>query len=68
MAAKQPPEGAICARYQALKRIGQPEDVVDVVVFLASDGARWINGMMIDADAEPRALRQRRPRVPNPSK
>jgi NAD(P)-dependent dehydrogenase (short-subunit alcohol dehydrogenase family) len=40
MAAKQPREGAICARYQALKRIGQPEDVVDVVVFLASDGAR----------------------------
>jgi hypothetical protein len=32
MAAKQPREGAICARYQALKRIGQPEDVVDVVV------------------------------------
>jgi NAD(P)-dependent dehydrogenase (short-subunit alcohol dehydrogenase family) len=28
----------------ALKRIGQPEDVADVVAFLASDGARWITG------------------------
>src|ERR1700747_3367039 len=29
---------------QALKRIGKPEDVADVVVFLASDAARWITG------------------------
>src|SRR5882762_8422483 len=27
---------------QALKRIGKPEDVADVVAFLASDDARWI--------------------------
>lgn len=27
---------------QALKRIGRPEDVADVVTFLASDAARWI--------------------------
>jgi len=26
---------------QALKRIGKPEDIADVVAFLASDGARW---------------------------
>src|SRR5438309_10033941 len=29
---------------QALKRIGKPEDVADVVAFLASDAARWITG------------------------
>jgi len=29
---------------QALKRIGKPEDVADVVAFLASDKARWITG------------------------
>jgi 3-oxoacyl-[acyl-carrier protein] reductase len=29
---------------QALKRIGKPEDVADVVAFLVSDGARWITG------------------------
>ncbi len=35
---------------QALKRIGKPEDVADVVVFLASDGARWITGASIPVD------------------
>src|ERR1700686_1217659 len=35
---------------QALKRIGQPEDVADVVGFLASDGARWITGASIPVD------------------
>src|ERR1700733_9817488 len=32
---------------QALKRIGKPEDVADVVAFVASDGARWITGARI---------------------
>ena len=32
---------------QALKRIGKPEDVADVIVFLASDKARWITGASI---------------------
>jgi 3-oxoacyl-[acyl-carrier protein] reductase len=35
---------------QALKRIGQPEDVADVVAFLASDKARWITGASIPVD------------------
>ena len=35
---------------QALKRIGQPSDVADVVVFLASDKARWITGASIPVD------------------
>ena len=35
---------------QALKRIGKPEDVADVVAFLASDGARWITGASIRVD------------------
>ena len=35
---------------QALKRIGKPEDVADVVAFVASDGARWITGANIPAD------------------
>jgi 3-oxoacyl-[acyl-carrier protein] reductase len=35
---------------QALKRIGRPEDVADVVAFLASDGARWITGASIPVD------------------
>jgi len=35
---------------QALKRIGKPEDVADVVAFLASDAARWIMGASIPVD------------------
>jgi 3-oxoacyl-[acyl-carrier protein] reductase len=37
-------------KMQALKRIGQPEDVADVVAFLASDAARWITGASIPVD------------------
>jgi NAD(P)-dependent dehydrogenase (short-subunit alcohol dehydrogenase family) len=35
---------------QALKRIGKPEDVADVVAFLASNSARWITGASIPVD------------------
>jgi 3-oxoacyl-[acyl-carrier protein] reductase len=35
---------------QALKRIGKPDDVADVIVFLASDAARWITGASIPVD------------------
>jgi 3-oxoacyl-[acyl-carrier protein] reductase len=35
---------------QALKRLGKPEDVADVVVFVASDAARWITGASIPVD------------------
>jgi NAD(P)-dependent dehydrogenase (short-subunit alcohol dehydrogenase family) len=35
---------------QALRRIGKPEDVADVVAFLASDKACWITGASIPVD------------------
>ena len=35
---------------QALKRLGTPEDVADVVAFIASDAARWITGASIPVD------------------
>src|ERR1700751_2777128 len=35
---------------QVLKRIGKPEDVADVVAFLASAAARWITGASIPVD------------------
>lgn len=35
---------------QALKRIGQPSDVADLIVFLCSENARWITGAIIPVD------------------
>jgi 3-oxoacyl-[acyl-carrier protein] reductase len=35
---------------QALKRIGQPSDVADVITFLCSENARWITGASIPVD------------------
>jgi 3-oxoacyl-[acyl-carrier protein] reductase len=30
-----------------LRRIGQPEDIAEVILFLASDAARWVTGQVI---------------------
>lgn len=37
------------SRISAFKRIGEPKEVADVVVFLATGEARWITGAFIDA-------------------
>ena len=34
-------------------RIGQPEDVADVIVFLASEQARWLTGQLNRLPARP---------------
>lgn len=38
------------AAYIPLKRIGEPDDIADVVVFLASQGARYLTGQVITVD------------------
>lgn len=37
------------ARRTPLQRIGQPEDIAAVIVFLASAQARWLTGQIVDA-------------------
>ncbi|WP_455753513.1 SDR family oxidoreductase [Streptomyces lavendulae] len=37
------------ASLSAFNRVGEPEDVADVVAFLATDEARWITGSFVDA-------------------
>ncbi|MCO5988018.1 glucose 1-dehydrogenase [Actinoallomurus spadix] len=44
-----PEAEAHAASLAALGRVGQPEDIADVVAFLASDDARWVTGRVIDA-------------------
>jgi 3-oxoacyl-[acyl-carrier protein] reductase len=36
--------------WTALRRLGQPDDIADVVAFLASDDARWLTGLTIPAN------------------
>ena len=40
----------VALEMQALKRIVKPEDIADIVAFVASDGARWITGASIPVD------------------
>ena len=45
------PEGVVAYRAKApLGRIGQPEDVADACLFLASAAARWITGVTLVVD------------------
>ncbi len=39
-------EEALCLDIP-LRRVGQPEDIADTIVFLASDQARWLTGQVI---------------------
>jgi hypothetical protein len=39
-----------CSEIVASRRIGRPEDIASVVLFLTSNGARYVNGAEIVAD------------------
>ncbi|MFF2653976.1 SDR family oxidoreductase [Streptomyces sp. NPDC058045] len=46
---EDPRAAAEAAAASAFGRVGRPEDVADVVAFLASEDARWITGRTLDA-------------------
>jgi NAD(P)-dependent dehydrogenase (short-subunit alcohol dehydrogenase family) len=35
---------------QALKRLATPADIADAMLFLATDGARWVTGETLRVD------------------
>jgi 3-oxoacyl-[acyl-carrier protein] reductase len=45
----RPDEETEIAKKTPLGRVGRPEDIADVVVFLASDEARWLTGQLVYA-------------------
>ncbi len=47
--ARDPEQSRLIAKTIALGRVGQPEDIADIVAFLASHEGRWITGQRIDA-------------------
>jgi 3-oxoacyl-[acyl-carrier protein] reductase len=38
------------AKWTALRRVGRPSDIADIVAFMASDDARWLTGCTLSAD------------------
>ena len=47
--ARDPEISQVIAKTIALGRVGQPQDIADIVAFLASHEGRWITGQSIDA-------------------
>ncbi len=44
------PDADKCGEYIPMGRIGEPEDIADVILFLASDAARYMTGQVVVVD------------------
>ena len=49
LSAYPPGHDEAIVKQSPLGRLGRPEDIADVVAFLASDDSRWITGQLIRA-------------------
>ncbi|WP_295557368.1 SDR family oxidoreductase [uncultured Hyphomicrobium sp.] len=47
--ARDPAAAEFVKSKQSLKRIGQPDDIAEVVGFLAGAGGRWVTGQVVEA-------------------
>jgi NAD(P)-dependent dehydrogenase (short-subunit alcohol dehydrogenase family) len=50
MRARRGALGAGCSTGTFIRRLGEPRDVADAALFLASDEARWITGVVLPVD------------------
>ena len=50
VALRTPDETARLAAAIPLRRLGQPSDIADAILFLASDAAQWITGAVLDVN------------------
>ncbi|QBD82582.1 SDR family oxidoreductase [Ktedonosporobacter rubrisoli] len=51
-----PESEQVIAAETPLRRVGQPEDIADVIVFLASEQARWLSGQLLSVSGGRRFL------------
>jgi NAD(P)-dependent dehydrogenase (short-subunit alcohol dehydrogenase family) len=50
IALRTPEQTAQLAQTIPLRRLGEPVDIADGILFLASDAARWITGIVLDVN------------------
>jgi 3-oxoacyl-[acyl-carrier protein] reductase len=50
IALRTPEETARLAATIPLRRLGEPQDIAEAILFLASDAARWITGVVLDVN------------------
>jgi 3-oxoacyl-[acyl-carrier protein] reductase len=50
IALRTPEDTARLAAAIPLRRLGEPQDIADGILFLASDEAKWITGVVLDVN------------------
>jgi 3-oxoacyl-[acyl-carrier protein] reductase len=50
IALRTPEDTARLASTIPLRRLGEPSDIADSILFLASDAAQWVTGVVLDVN------------------